>query len=740
MEKGRYFMVKLVVVSNRLPINVSKRKGKLHFQPSVGGLATGVKSFYKSFNSIWVGWPGIFKENLKDEERVSVEKYLMCENCHPIWLSKHDVENYYYGFSNRTLWPLFHYFPTYAVYETRFWKSYVKINQLFADEVAKLLKPGDIVWVHDYHLILVPKFIRDKIPDATIGFFLHIPFPSFEIFRLLPWRKELLEGILGADLIGFHTYDYAKHFIESVRYILNYEDSLNYIFTQDRVIRVDVFPMGIDYEEFANAALTPNVQKEVTRVRNKLKTEKIILSVDRLDYSKGIIQKLEAYEKFLDKRPDFRERVTLVLVVVPSRIRVKHYTSLKKKIDEVVGRINGKFGTINWMPIWYLYKSLPFHRLIALYRAADVLLITSLRDGMNLVAKEFTVVNDAGVLILSEMTGAAKELCEALIINPNNISDIVNSIEMALTMENEEKMKRNKNMRERLKRYDVIRWAHDFIERLLQIKKKQKEMITKKLSTEAEEKLIKDYINNKKRLLLLDYDGTLIPFFRRPEEAKPDEELLELLKQLSRDNCLVIVSGRDKGTLDRWFGHLNLGLIAEHGFWIKDEGKWQLIEPLSNEWKAEVRPVLQLYVDRTPGSFLEEKDFSLVWHYRNVEPELAKIRVNELKEALLTFATNYNLEVLEGNKVIEIKNSGINKGVAASHWLSKEDWDFILAIGDDWTDEYLFTALPEKSYTIKIGATPSRARYHLKSVSDVRRLLKKMIINGSRGTCYERPK
>ena len=720
-------MAKLIMLSNRLPISVSKRESELRFQPSVGGLATGIKSFYKSFNAIWVGWPGIFKENLNDEEKSIVENRLESENCYPIWLSKRDVENYYYGFSNKTLWPLFSYFPTYAVYENRFWKSYIKVNRLFADEVAKLLKPGDIVWVHDYHLMLVPKFIRDEIPDATIGFFLHIPFPSFEIFRLLPWRRELLEGVLGADLIGFHTYDYAKHFIESVRNVLNYENNLNYIFTQDRLVRVDVFPMGIDYEKFANAALNPNIQREVKRLKNKLKTEKIILSVDRLDYSKGIIQKLEAYEKFLDRRSDFRERVTLVLVVVPSRTRVEHYTSLKKKIDELVGRINGKFGTINWMPIWYLYKSLPFHRLVALYRAADALLITSLRDGMNLVAKEFITVNDAGVLILSEMAGAAKELCEALIINPNNIPEVVDAIEIALTMKDEEKIKRNRRMRERLKRYDVVRWAQDFIERLLQIKKKQEEMSTKKLSREAEEKLVKDYVNSEKRLLLLDYDGTLIPFFKRPEEAKPDEELSEILKQLSQDSSLVIVSGRDKDTLERWFGHLNVGLIAEHGFWIKDEGKWRLIEPLSNEWKDEVRPVLQLYVDRTPGSFLEEKDFSLVWHYRNVEPELAKIRVNELKEALLTFTTNYNLEVLEGNKVIEVKNSGINKGVAAAHWLSKENWDFILAIGDDWTDEYLFAALPEKAHTIRIGVAPSKARYHLNSVNEVRRLLKRLI-------------
>ncbi|MCD6593914.1 bifunctional alpha,alpha-trehalose-phosphate synthase (UDP-forming)/trehalose-phosphatase [Candidatus Bathyarchaeota archaeon] len=721
-------MGKLIIVSNRLPISVSKRRGELRIQPSVGGLATGIKSFYKSHQAVWVGWPGIFKEALQSEEVPLVERRLEEEKCHPIWLSKYDIENYYYGFSNKTLWPLFSYFPNYAVFNAQFWRSYVKVNKIFAEEVEKLASSDDMIWIHDYHLMLLPKLLRERLPEASIGFFLHIPFPSFEIFRLLPWRKEVLEGLMGADLIGFHTYDCAKYFLESVRRILGYEYSLNYLFTEDRIIKVDAFPMGIDYEKFASLASNPRLQREVRRLREKLKTEKIILSVDRLDYSKGIPQKLEAYERFLDKNPGFRGQVTLIMVVVPSRTRVEHYVNLKKKIDEMVGRINGKFAAIGWSPIWYIYGSLPFEKLAALYLASDVLLISSLRDGMNLIAKEYLAANESGTLILSEMAGAAKELCEAIIINPNNISEVMEAIKSALTMNKNETRKRNMRMRERLKRYTVTRWARDFVESLLQVKKKQQEMATRRLSDKTAENLVIDYKNSKTRLVILDYDGTLVPFFGRPDEAKPDTELLGLLEKLSENCNLVIISGRDKETLENWLGHLNIGLVAEHGFWIKDGEKWRLMmESLSNEWKDELKRTLQIYVDRTPGSFLEEKDFSLVWHYRNVDPELALVRVNELKDALLTLVGSYNLEILEGDKVIEVKNAGINKGVAASYWLSKENWDFILAMGDDWTDEYVFEVLPEKSYSIKIRPGLSKAKYYINSVRGARLLLRKLI-------------
>jgi len=722
-------VARLLIVSNRLPLTVIKREGKLSFQSSAGGLATGLGSFYKSYNALWIGWPGIALERLKGEEEKNIKDKLINEACLPIFLSQRNIENYYYGFCNKTIWPLFHYFPLYAVFIKNLWESYKRVNQAFCNTIINFAKPDDIIWIHDYHLMLLPKLIREKIPEATISFFLHIPFPAFEIFRLLPWRKEILDGLLGADLIGFHTYDYVRHFLDSVRRIVGHEHSFGHISVNGRIVKIDVFPMGIDYERFHKAVKKGEVQKEINKLRKKLGERRIILSVDRMDYTKGIPQRLEAFDLLLEKYPEYRGKVTFILVAVPSRTKVEHYTLLKKQVDELVGRINGKYGTIEWMPVWYLYRSLPFSNLVALYNIADVAFVTPLRDGMNLIAKEFvaTKSDQTGVLILSEMAGAAKELGEAIIINPNNKEEMLNALKEALTMTEEEQKERNKIMQKRLKRYNVVKWANDFIDRLCYIKRMQQELCIRKLTSKIRKRLINDYLKSNKRLILLDYDGTLVPLVEKPENAKPDSELIVILKNLVQEskNEVVIISGRDKNTLEKWFGSLNLGLIAEHGVWIKDK-KWEMIEPLKNDWKEQIKPILELYVDRTPGSFIEEKEFSLVWHYRKSDPELAEIRARELKDALLHLTANLKLEVLEGSKVIEIKDAGINKGRAALRWIQKEKWDFILAIGDDRTDEDVFAVLPKFAYSIKVGLSASQAKFNVDSQEDIRKLLREL--------------
>jgi len=703
----------------------------LHFQPSVGGLAIGLGSFYKSYNSLWVGWPGIALNKKDSQEREPLEAKLLSEfNCYPVFLSHNDVENYYHGFCNRTLWPLFHYFTQYVVYDEALYETYKRVNRTFCEAVTEVAKEEDIIWIHDYHLMLLPKLIREKMPDATIGFFLHIPFPSFEAFRLLPWRKEILEGVLGADLIGFHTYDYARHFLSNVRNLLGYEHTLGQISGEDRVIRVDVFPMGIDYEGYANATERREVQKNVNKMRKKLGDTRVILSIDRLDYTKGIPQRLEAFDAFLGKNPQYKEGVTLILVAVPSRTQVEHYRLLKKQVDELIGKINGEHGTIGWIPIWYLYRFLRFPTLNALYSIADIAFVTPLRDGMNLIAKEYLAskTDGRGVLILSEMAGASKELGEALIVNPNNKEELVEALEEALVMPEDEQIEANRMMQKRLQRYNVRRWAEDFVDRLLYTKRLQREMGARMLTSKMRQKLVSDYRKSKRRLLLLDYDGTLIPFFVRPEVARPSETLIKLLEQLCDDpqNEVVLISGRDRGTLERWFGNIDLRLVAEHGAWIREE-EWELIEPLANDWKEEIRPILELYMDRTPGSFIEEKEFSLVWHYRRAESELASVRARELKEELFHLTANLNLGVLEGSKVLEIKNIGINKGRAALRWISKEQWDFILAIGDDLTDEDVFAVMPESAYSIKVGLSPSKARFNIVSQYEVRDLLRELV-------------
>ncbi|MGB2809757.1 MAG: bifunctional alpha,alpha-trehalose-phosphate synthase (UDP-forming)/trehalose-phosphatase [Sedimentisphaerales bacterium] len=724
-------MGRLLIISNRLPISVTKRADKLSFQPSVGGLATGLASFRESHQSQWIGWPGIAADKVSEQQKQEITDKLKKENCHSVFLSTKDVRNFYYGFCNKTIWPLFHYFPLYAAYEDQYWQAYRNVNKAFCEAIIKIAKPGDYIWIHDYQLMLLPQLVRQKLPNAQIGFFLHIPFPSFELFRLLPWRKEILKGLLGADLIGFHTYDYVRHFLSSTTRIAGTEHSMGALAVDDRIVKADAFPMGIDYERYSEAAEDPTVKKRLATIRKEVGNRKIIISIDRLDYTKGILQRLEAFDQFLTQNPEYKEKVTLILVAVPSRTGVEDYAELRRQLEGLVGRINGEHGSLGWVPVWYLYRFLPFERIATLYNAADVALVTPLRDGMNLIAKEFvaTKKDGRGVLILSEMAGAASELGEAIAVNVNNKQEIIDAIKEALEMPVEEQIERNRLMQGRLCRYTVMRWANDFLEALSDVKKTQAELSVRKLAQPIKEQLVAEYSKSSKRLFLLDYDGTLVGFADRPEKAGPDEELWALLQALVADakNEVVIISGRDKETLSYWLGNTNSSLIAEHGAWIKAKDKdWQVIEPLRNDWKDTIRPILELYADRTPGSSVEEKDFSLVWHYRKADSELASLRIQELRGAVLNLTENLDIGVFEGSKILEVKNIGISKGHATERWLAKDKWDFILAAGDDYTDEDMFSILPENAYSIKVGYGISKARFNLDSVNELRGLLEEL--------------
>lgn len=728
-NKERTMQKRLLFVSNRLPVTIEKKREGVRYKQSTGGLATGLRSFYQSYDSVWIGWSGISQESLSQEERRKIEEVLMSSyRSSSVSLSSSDVKMFYYGFCNKTIWPLFHYFPNFTLYEKSMWEAYVRVNRKFCDAVLENAREDDTIWIHDYQLMLLPSLLREKLPKARIGFFLHIPFPSFEIFRLLPWRKEILKGLLGADLIGFHTYEYVFHFLNSVRRLLGYEHTFGQVLTESRTIRVDVFPMGIDFEKYSKAHKDPKVHKEIERIQKKLGARKIVLSVDRLDYTKGILHRLKAYDHFLRTNPEYHDKVTLILVAVPSRTGVDTYMQLKRDLDEKIGEIEGKYGTIGWMPVWYLYRSLPFHTLTALYYLSDVALITPLRDGMNLIAKEYVAARDdkGGCLILSGMAGAVHELSEAIIVNPHNMEQVSTALKKALEKSVEEQRRNNTIMQERLKRYDISRWAHDFIERLDATCKYQEHLQERKMTHAIENDLIVRYHRAAKRILFLNYDGTLIPFSGNPREAYPDEEVLSVVKRLLFDkkNEVVIISGRDKETLGSWFKDLKVGMVAEGGVWIREKlDDWQEIEPLRDDWKEAILPVFELYMDRTPGSLIEEKNYSLVWHYRMSDPDLASVRVNELKQTLLNLTENLNLSILEGNKVIEVKVSGINKGKAALHWLSKESWDFILSIGDDITDEDIFDVLPSHAYSIKVGLGMTKARFNVPEVRDVRSLL-----------------
>jgi len=729
-------MGRLIIISNRLPFSLDREGGKPIIRQSSGGLVSAIKGYFDNSaaqkaeitEKMWLGVADFPQEDW--EEAVAAHAEAQEFTVIPLFADKGLYDNYYNGFSNSVLWPLFHYFSSLARYDRNYFEAYVQMNQLFAEKISSLLEPGDIVWIHDYQLMLLPQLLRLKKPDATIGFFLHIPFPSYEIFRLLPteWKKALLHGVMGADLIGFHTYDYVQHFLQSVKMLLGVENYFHNLQYQDRLVRIDLFPIGIDYNKFNKASNDTGILEMRNQIRNNFENKKIIFSVDRMDYTKGLMHRLEGFEYFLEHYPEWREKMVFILNIVPSRSEIPAYTERKKMIEEKISSVNGRFSSISWQPLIYRYNHLSFNELAALYLAADAALITPLRDGMNLVAKEYvaTCTGGRGVLILSELAGAASELNEAILVNPTDVVDVGSSITRALAMPLYEQRNRISLMQRRLQEYDVVKWVNDFMEQLAQVKQEQQRQKVKFLDDQAMATIRKHYQRTKNRCLLLDYDGTLVPFTRMPSEAAPDKALKDLLSRLSEDprNHVVVISGRDVASLEKWLGMLPVSLVAEHGASFKMKNtSWQQLVSVSDLWKEEIRRVMQLFVIRCAGSFIEEKANTIAWHYRNTQPGLGFSRSRELLNTLSQLSQNTSLQVVDGNKVVEVRLSGFDKGATALKIVKETDPDFVLCLGDDATDEDMFKALAGEAYTIKVSNGASAAQYTILSQQQVLPLL-----------------
>ncbi|MGB4399616.1 MAG: bifunctional alpha,alpha-trehalose-phosphate synthase (UDP-forming)/trehalose-phosphatase [Daejeonella sp.] len=722
-------MGRTIIISNRLPITVSKKDDKFIFKSSEGGLATGLGSVNHDEGMLWIGWPGISVE--KESEVSEITTTLSQDNLVPVFLSSVEIKEYYEGFSNEVLWPIFHYYAsTHANYKQSNWDYYKEVNKKFSEVVAKYVEPDDVIWVHDYQLLLLPELIRAIHPNISIGFFLHIPFPSVEIFRLLPWRSELLSGMLGADLLGFHTFNDVRHFLETVTQFLPVASSANTIALEDRVVVAEPFPMGIDSEKYNSLPEKKKVKKHIDELKRVSQDRKTILCIDRLDYSKGIPQRLQAFEKLLVKHPEYKGKIVLHMIVVPSRDKVPEYKELKKLIDRRVGEINSRYRTIDWNPVNYFYRSFPIEELSALYAHSEVCMVTPMRDGMNLVSKEYIAsrIDGTGVLILSEMAGASKELVDAIIVNPSNVDSVTEAIITALEMPEEEQRRRMKLMRAIVSKFSVSHWVKIFMERLKEIKHMQESMQTRKIGPTTAQAIKRLYHESQRRIIFLDYDGTLVNFSADINSVSPDKDLYDLLNVLISDplNFVVLISGRSHQNLEEWFGHMEINLIAEHGAWHRRAGVWEEHPGLDDQWKKDIYPVLDMFVDRTPGAFIEEKDFSLVWHYRKVEKGLGELRTSELVNNIKYLINDRGLQVLSGNKVVEIKNIEINKGKASLGHLHNKDYDFIMAIGDDHTDEDIFKSIPDDAVTIKVGSNISSARFYLRDPGSVRRLLRSL--------------
>ena len=609
--------MRLFIISNRLPLKAQRVGKEFRFSRSEGGLATGLDSLEMSVEKYWIGWPGLYTEN--EGEKENIRLYLEKFHFFPVFLSSRQIHDYYEGYSNSTVWPLCHYFFSYVQYDRSFWQAYREVNQLFCEVAVSLIRADDMVWVQDYQLMLLPAMLRTYFPAVSIGYFHHIPFPSYELFRVLPEKAEVLKGLLGADLIAFHTHDYMRHFSIAVQRVCHLNFRFGEVRLLNRIVHADAFPMGINYRLYYDSILRPEVERALYQLSQNLGRYKLILTVDRLDYSKGILHRLKGFELFLEKHPEYREKVSLVMIIVPSRDQVKKYADLKMKMEEMIGTINGEYATLNWTPIHYFYHGFPFEELVALYHLADIALVTPLRDGMNLVAKEYVAAKRErpGILILSEMAGAAIELPEALLINPNDINEIERAICKALQMPKQEQLKKLRRMQQVISRQTVNKWAADFVAGLQNIRRRNDVLGRKLIGADLKAYFRTVYAKALHRLIMLDYDGTLVGFAEEPQEALPHTEVYEVLEALVGDsrNKVVICSGRDLDTLERWFGHLSLEIAAEHGAFYKTQGKW--LQNVHGElWNEEILNLLQQIIDKTPGSMLEIKRTSVVWHYR----------------------------------------------------------------------------------------------------------------------------
>lgn len=723
-----------IIISNRLPIRIERKDDELLFLPSEGGLATGLGSIYKNDENIWIGWPGIIPEDAAEEE--FIRSQLADLNLIPVFLNEEEIKGYYEGFSNELLWPVFHYSTSYAVYNSDNWEMYKAVNAKFcAVAQEQQIQEKDEIWIHDYQLMLLPQLIRKTQQNLAIGYFQHIPFPNDEVFRSIPWRDELLQGLLGADLIAFHTFNDTQHFLNSCSHILGLNIHNNCLHTDGRSIFTEVYPMGIDYEKFAALARSESVGQRALEIKNSYQQKKLILSIDRLDYSKGILQRLKAFESLLIHNPEMREQVVLYMVVVPSRDHVAEYKRLLDEIDRSVGHINAVYGTNEWIPIAYFYNSYPVETLSALYVAADICLITSIRDGMNLVCKEFVASkeNTEGVLILSELAGAAKELTQAIQINPHATEQIREAIVKAIHMPLQEKRSRMDDSIAIVKKFNIRHWVRLFFNRLREIKSFQQQEIARRINSESLHLIHQKYKDATRKLFFLDYDGTLIGLQDDADAASPNSALYSTLRLLQDDpnSQVVIISGRPHPTLENWFGHEKYFLVAEHGAWSNyPNHQWHSHAELSTRWKFPVKHIMTKFANNTAGSIIEEKSYSLAWHYRKAQAGLGQLRATELGDSLRYLIQQHGLQLLFGDKVIEVKNSQLNKGKAAMDIVNSYKPDFIFAIGDDTTDEDMFLELPTAAITIKVGNKKSAAKFYVENQQEAIQLIENLAYTG----------
>ncbi len=709
----------LVIASNRLPVRLTVGGGKFDVQPSSGGLASALGAMRG--DAAWIGWPGtVVSTSLRDK----VEKRLAEDNLYPVFLSRAEEEDFYGRVCNDTLWPLFHYFTGQLRITPEAWDRYVEVNQRFTDVILEHCEPDARVWVHDFHLMLVPAMLRRRSPGLSIGFFLHIPFPSSEVYRLLPAREQLLRGVLGADYISFQVGDYARHFRSSCLRMLGLDSSPDWLELDGRRIGIGVDPIGIDVEGFRELLADPETGRLLEGLEQQYEGRKLVLGVERLDYTKGIPQKLHAFERFLEEDPERALTTTMIQVLVPSRLESPEYIAQRNEIELLISRINGRFGQPGTTPVEYLHRDVSKPGLVALYRRADVMMVTALRDGMNLVAQEFVLCQAEpglpsrwrGALLLSEFAGSAQVLPGALLVNPWDVDGVVEHLATALELPARERQRRLETMAKRVEALDSRRWAEGYLGRLGRYSRRMTRRGRPPTVDETvEERISRRFARARARTIILDYDGTLRELEVHPDLASPTPEIRGLLRELAAlpQTDVHIVSGRRRRNLEQWFGRLPIHLCAEHGYMARAPGgDWTTLVDLDLTWLRPIERLLRKVAADVPGSHVERKSCSVAWHYRQAEREYGAWRAHELLNDLGQHLAGAPAEILLGHQLVEVRARGVDKGVYVKSLFpdGKESTHFVMGLGDDRTDHDLLDALPSGSVAGHVGGLLPSAR------------------------------
>ncbi len=713
-----------IIVSNRLPYQYDINTQSLTL--SSGGLVTAITGMHSQATQLWVG--AVLTPELEkwQQKRVVDSAAFSYE---PVPVTVEDYDSYYNGFCNDVLWPLFHYQSERVQFRHQDWEMYQKVNRDFAEHIHRIAKPGDLIWIHDFQLCLVPQYLKELNPNLVIGWFLHIPFPSSELYLELPVREEILNGILSADLVGFQDYAYVHHFCSSVQRCFGIETSLFSIQYKERQVNLGVFPVSIDYHHFHKAAQKPEVTKLAAEYHG---VGFLFLGVDRLDYTKGVDLKLRAFECFLKDYPEYHGKVSMVQVAIPTRQDVDEYVKLRLDIEHLVSEVNGQYATPSWTPILYLFHSVTFDELMSLYRAADGLVVTSKRDGMNLVALEYVAaqsLDNPGVVLISEFAGAHSLLSGAVSINPRDIEGTAKKMLTSMQLPVTERYSACQKMQAYLSQYTATDWGELFIEKLKQVAMQEQQRSITILHHPQD--FLNNYIKqypNEKILLLLDYDGTLVQICQRPEDAILSAQMKQALKEVSEKPCIeiVIISGRDQDFLTEQLSGLDVYIAAEHGALFFDREKWyNLAVSDQNEWYRSTQQIMEHYAQLVPESFIEHKKFCISWHYRKSPPEFARQQALKLYEELENGLSRLPARLINGKKVIEVCAMEANKGVF-THWFLERNPEFKygIAIGDDRTDEDIFVELRNTSYaTVRVGPGQTAAKYRLPTQASINLLV-----------------